>query len=184
MNIGIKSLLILLLLLIVGCSNQSGTGQNFEQILTKASVKYSRLLHVLEVPDGKIIFYELVKDAESSVGAAHLKKGLGGLKYTYSGGYINDIPQKLYSNFLKEISLVYGEIKDENITEVLAQDERNQYTAEIVPTTNTKRLWYIYPIKKEVTSLTVKGYNKSILLAEEKLDLEKQSSAGTFLNNK
>lgn len=67
---------------------------------------------------------------------------------------------------------------------MLAQDERNQYTAEIVPATNTKRLWYIYPIKKEVTSITVKGYNKSILLAEEKLDLEKQSSAGTILNNK
>lgn len=106
------------------------------------------IIHQFDVKNGKIVFYttDISKTSKSSIHVAYIKQTAFGWKVQEKGGYSSINDQKMYSAFLENLSIVYGEINDPNIVKILIEFSDNEKKSTEIVTSGDMKIWYFAPI--------------------------------------
>ncbi|MDF9408386.1 MAG: hypothetical protein A4E52_00460 [Pelotomaculum sp. PtaB.Bin013] len=135
--------ILLTIIYLAGCSTEKTAGQStvkgktIEEALNKSNRNISSILHKEELPNGALVFYVpgfTDNEAKSKLGLEYLKRTPNGWEMSYQGGmYSTNVEQAIYFEFFPDdkdegtpLPLIYGEIKDRNITQVLVNDLKYQ----------------------------------------------------------
>ena len=149
-------------------------GKTVEEALNRSSRNVSLILHKEEVKNGILVFYipRIDTQAESKLALEYIRKTPEDWEMSYKGGMYSSSGQTVYFQFFPDdgdkntpLPLVYGEIKDQDIKQVLVVDLKAQIQkkANIICLAkkpgmgDDMRVWYITLDKTQSSEYEVKG---------------------------
>ncbi|MFF2094293.1 hypothetical protein [Paenibacillus sp. NPDC058174] len=153
----LKMLVILLLILsLVACSSKSNT---IEEAMIKANMEYSKINYIKELPIDKraLVFYE----NKELIGVGLLKKVNKGWEWVIGSSTSDDSKAEIqwaYSYVDESFPLVYGYIRNDEISKITLEFRVKKYDTNLIKVDN-KTLFYALLDEPQNPPITIRGYN-------------------------
>lgn len=139
-------IIVLFILLLTGywASTHKG-GKTIESAIEKAGRIGSSIIYQEEVKGGVIVFTKRSSGDAYVLDSGFVKKGLFGWKWIWGGGFSGYSGQYFQAISGTPFPMLFGAIKNEQISEVNITDEEHNYSkeAKIVGTGNN-RIWFTF----------------------------------------
>lgn len=156
-------------------------GKSYNLILEENDINPNSVLFTTDNHENEVLgFYDIPTKSNSKVGVFVLEKTyFKKYKLKERAMYASSEISQLYFNYIKSVSVVYGELMDQNITDIIVINSSNEEKANIMRT-STKTIWYINNFKLQSDEVTLKGSNSNgKVIYFEKIIISDQSLSGT-----